>query len=440
MKGRTSPPRQSRITQDAVDPLSTQVETFSLEGASVMRTVSLRDGTTNRSSLPRHDTQITKRFADDLSSHWDKSLLTHDRTVPWEAKRGHVAVVDLFSGVGGISLGVQEACRALGLGFEVARACDLDAEALATYNKNFGARTGESLDLSGLSSMLGSTMTPAELQLTRGISDRPDLLVAGPPCQGHSNLNNHTRRDDPKNELYFKVVRAAELLKPRFVLIENVPTVTKDLRNVVPRAATALRGLGYELDHGVVDLTRLGVAQTRKRHLLVARRLSPEYIAEPLSVSGIVRQFERKRRSVRWAIGDLYGLETDLFIDELPESSEVTKKRIEYLFEHGLFDLPDRQRPDCHRNGEHTYQSVYGRMKWEDPSPTITSGFFTMGRGRFVHPQRRSVLTAHEAARLQFFPDSFDWSEIQTRRGLAQAIGNAVPPKLSYVFALALLR
>jgi DNA (cytosine-5)-methyltransferase 1 len=74
------------------------------------------------------------------------------------------------------------------------------------------------------------------------------------------------------------------------------------------------------------------------------------------------------------------------------------------------------------------------------PSPTITGGFYTMGQGRFVHPARRSTLTAHEAARIQFFPDWFDWRATNTRSSISQAIGNAVPPKLSYIFGLAFLR
>jgi DNA (cytosine-5)-methyltransferase 1 len=418
-------------------------ERYSRDGSHLVRTLQLRNGEVVRTVASHHGTTVPAILAGDGGADWDKSFLCGGSSGPWEAGRGHVVVVDLFSGVGGMSLGVREACRALGLGFEVARACDLDEEALATYNNNFGARTADAFDLNGLSSILGSTKTPVEVQLTRAVDCRPDVLVAGPPCQGHSNLNNHTRRDDPKNELYFKVARAAELLRPRIVLVENVPTVTKDVKRVVPRTAEALRHLGYEVDHGVVDLTRLGVAQTRKRHVLVARLLAPGGSQPPqgtLSVEDTIKRFEAQPRTVRWAIGDLFGKHEHEQMDSLPELSPITRRRIDYLFQHKLYDLPDRQRPDCHRDGDHTYQSVYGRMRWDLPSPTITSGFFTMGRGRFVHPQRKNVLTAREAARLQFFPDNFDWSGVNTRGGLARAIGNAVPPKLSYVFLAELLR
>ena len=97
-------------------------------------------------------------------------------------------------------------------------------------------------------------------------------------------------------------------------------------------------------------------------------------------------------------------------------------------------------RPDCHRKKSHTYQSVYGRMSWLEAAPTITSGYETMGRGRFVHPKRRRTITAHEAARLQFIPDFVDFSSVVERSSLDRLIGNAVPPKLSYVLGLELLR
>jgi DNA (cytosine-5)-methyltransferase 1 len=84
---------------------------------------------------------------------------------------------------------------------------------------------------------------------------------------------------------------------------------------------------------------------------------------------------------------------------------------------------------------------VYGRMRWEEPAPTMTGGFLTMGQGRFVHPKRRRTITAHEGARIQFIPDFFDFSSLADSRALlTETIGNAVPPKLSYVIALELMR
>lgn len=116
--------------------------------------------------------------------------------------------------------------------------------------------------------------------------------------------------------------------------------------------------------------------------------------------------------------------------------------RIDYLFDNDLYELPDAVRPDCHKNG-HTYRSVYGRLKWENPSPTITTGFLTPGRGRYIHPRQRRTLTPHEAARIQAFPDSFSFLSVEgndlTKKTLTKLIGQAVPPPLGHAAALVAL-
>src|SRR5207248_3050927 len=143
-----------------------------------------------------------------------------------------------------------------------------------------------------------------------------------------------------------------------------------------------------------------------------------------------------------WAIRDIARGMSAAVMDQSAEAIDITRKRINYLFDHKLYELPNSQRPACHKEKDHTYKSVYGRMRWTSPAPTITCGFVTMGCGRFVHPSRRRTITPHEAARIQYIPDFFDFSPaVQKSRGSAlELIGNAVPPKLSYVFALELLR
>jgi DNA (cytosine-5)-methyltransferase 1 len=110
-----------------------------------------------------------------------------------------------------------------------------------------------------------------------------------------------------------------------------------------------------------------------------------------------------------------------------------------YLVDKKVFELPNRLRPICHQNGQHSYASVYGRLLWNQPAQTITSGYGSMGQGRYVHPLGRRTLTPHEAARLQLFPDWYDFGP-GPRTKWATAIGNAVPFKLSYIFGVNLLR
>src|SRR5262249_42014582 len=112
--------------------------------------------------------------------------------------------------------------------------------------------------------------------------------------------------------------------------------------------------------------------------------------------------------------------------------SELNSKRIAWLFSHGKFDLPNSQRPKCHREKPHSYNSVYGRLRWNLPAQTITTGFGSMGQGRYVHPSRHRTITPHEAARLQCLPDFFVFDAVVSRGAWADLIGNAVPPFLLF--------
>lgn len=352
---------------------------------------------------------------------------------PLTSPLGAVQVVDLFAGCGGISLGIAEACRSLGYEFDCRLALDSHSPSADVYRHNFpGAHVLVQDINSVLDGVVGQRATSTEQKLHRAIGS-PDLLVGGPPCQGHSDLNNWTRRQDSKNALYLRMVRAAEILRPRALVIENVPGALNDRSRVVDVSRERLEALGYRTDVQVVDISTLGVAQTRKRLLLTAYERD-FFLAERLD------RYRTERRSIRWAIEDLATLSSGTLFDEATRSVAATKRRIEYLFDNDLYDLPNSERPACHAKGDHSYSSVYGRLSWDKPAQTITTGFYCMCMGRYVHPSQRRTITAHEAARLQFFPDWFDFSSVQRRGDLATMIGNAVPPKLSYVVAVELLK
>ncbi|SDS16430.1 DNA (cytosine-5)-methyltransferase 1 [Agrococcus carbonis] len=254
------------------------------------------------------------------------------------------------------------------------------------------------------------------------------VLTGGPPCQGHSNLNNHTRRVDPKNGLYLRMVRAAEILSPELILIENVPAVLRDRHDgegVVVRAERHLQDIGYQVGQAVVALDTIGVAQTRRRHVLLATRdgdIAPRLVLEALAKSA-------DRRDLRWAIHDLMGADDGSLRDRAPRAKADNQARMRWMLENDAYDLPNHLRPKCHQD-DHSYKSMYGRLRWEDPAQTITSGFGSIGQGRFMHPELPRALTAHEAARIQGFPDYFDFSGCSTGSALATMIGNAVPPPL----------
>ncbi|MDN4477298.1 DNA cytosine methyltransferase [Demequina sp. SYSU T00039] len=339
-------------------------------------------------------------------------------------------IVDLFAGCGGLTLGIAQAAAENGLRLEIPLAVDFEALATAVYKKNFPfSERVETAPVEGyFDGELGAPHTLAEKRTAAEARD-VDVLLGGPPCQGHSNLNNHTRRVDGKNALYLRMVRAAEVLTPRAVLIENVPAVLNDRHDgegVVERARKHLTALGYAVDDQVVELDKLGVAQTRRRHILLAIRdndaTSPEAVFNAVPL--------HPRRDLRWAIGDLVDVDATNPIDRAPEAQAANKKRMQYLLDNDLYDLPNALRPHC-QQGEHSYKSMYGRLRWNEPAQTITSGFGSIGQGRYMHPERPRALTAHEAARIQGFPDYFDFSPCPTRGALATMIGNAVPPALT---------
>lgn len=380
---------------------------------------------------------------DDLRKAADLTYLRR-RERPSVADGSKVRVVDLFSGCGAMGLGVAEACRAVGRRFVPAGALDVSQRVLDVFSHNFDTSRQPAVDLAEvLSGNLEDSPRSQETELLARLG-HVDFVVAGPPCQGHSNLNNFTRRNDPKNALYFLVARFAKLFLPRWIVIENVMAVLHDKNDVVHRTQDALENLGYETADGIVDLWTIGVAQTRRRHVLVAQlRSHANYGPRELPyLADMIAPYATRARSVRWAIEDLLDVHSHSVLDAPRNSDEITRTRIDYLFDHDIHTLPKSHRPESHKgkNGE-TYKSVYGRMYWEEPAPTITGGFATMGQGRFVHPKRRRTITAHEAARIQFIPDFFDFKALgDNRSAIAEAIGNAVPPKLSFVIALELLR
>lgn len=402
--------------------------------SSIERIVTLRSGGSWRTRISVNADEALDTSEEALAARFDKGYLCL-RTRPQVGQRvREFRVVDLFSGCGAMSLGISEAIRAVGARMVPVMAVDFNQTALRVYEDNFPGVWAVSDPIESLlDGALGSPPSAAERDLIARIG-RVDLLIGGPPCQGHSSLNNHTRRADPKNKLYERMARLADLVAPTHVIIENVSAVLHDKGRVVDRTIEHLRRIGYSIDDSVVEAVRIGVPQRRRRHFVVASQtVQPD-------IGGAVTAFTRRERSVTWAIGDLVRTKRDRVFDQTATPSPVNRARIEYLFAERCYELPDAERPDCHRLEEHSYKSVYGRLRPNEPAQTITSGFQSMGQGRYVHPTQRRTITPHEAARLQFIPDFFDFGSVSKRTALAEMIGNAVPSKLAYVLGLELLR
>lgn len=429
---------QPTLFGDSGSPLTNgagfeSVESFSRDSASDCLVRSVRTGTEEEvvSLVPPCGEPFLS--GDDLRADYDAAWLRADFLPNLDEDRGTVRIADLFSGCGGMTLGVAEAARALGLYAEPVLAVDRDPVALDVFHENFpDARTESDRVEKFFGLERDERFDAAQRQFRREVGEI-DVLLGGPPCQGHSNLNNNTRRDDPKNALFFTMARAAELLRPKHVIVENVRDIVHDRDEVFRVTRNYFENeLEYSVDTKLLKAEYYGVPQHRHRMFLVASR------TREVSVDEFVAPFRTRPRTFFWACGDLTGSTAPSGFDSAAQPIDRTKRRIDWLHDNDEWDLPAEHRPPCHRDG-HTYPGVYGRM-WEDePAPTITTGFPYMGQGRFVHPTERRTITPHEAARLQFFPDRFTFGE-RSRAAYKRLIGNAVPPKLTYVLALSLLR
>ncbi len=377
---------------------------------------------------------------------WDRQLLLgrSPLTEP-PCNVDSVSIVDLFCGAGGFTEGIRQGLGSLGISSKVLAACDIDRKALDIYELNHTPDIGLANDLNTYIDYslrrksehniefsdvryAGHDLKALE-HLIRGC----DILIAGPPCQGHSNLNNHSRRNDPRNNLYISVAAYAALLKPRLIAIENVQTVIHDKASVVDRTKSLLKGLGYEIEESTINGINIGMAQTRKRHFLIAKK-SP---SAPLnSILDAYRYHYSAPRPVSWCLDiapNIYDCENEFY---LPSTlSADNQQRVEWLFDNDQYDLPNYLRPECHQK-EHNYKSIYGRLCWDHPSGTITTGFHSPGRGRYIHPKERRVLTACEASLIQGFPLTYKFFCDEFTHGrnlLAKVIGDAVSPQMARV-------
>lgn len=428
---------------------SEKLESYVFDGACVVRTLSV--GTRSWRSMV--DNLADVGLSADAA--WWQSFL-RGGTVYLDDLGGKprtLRSVDAFCGCGGLTLGAAQAAIATGRRLESIAAIDVDPDGLALHKANFGTKhtlhtnasslvdwhvTGE-----GASSRFAYEPEILDSNLSQEVG-KIDLFLAGPPCQGHSNLNNKTRREDPRNLLYVTAVALGVGLKAKAILLENVPEVVSDKSDVVATAKSLLKAAGYGfIDSGILAADHMGGAQTRKRYFLIAVKGVGESV---LTFKDVAKGLRHGARSLSWAIGDLLSdpeaPQKTGIMDTVPTLSADNMARIHHLFDNNLYDLPNSVRPDCHKNG-HTYPAVYGRLWWDKPAQTITTGFLSPGRGRYVHPIRPRVISPHEAARIQFFPDTYkfvlDEANPPSRSGLTKWIGDAVPPLLGYAATMPLM-
>ena len=324
--------------------------------------------------------------------------------------------IDLFCGAGGLTDGLKQA------GFHVIGAVELDPIAAATYRRNHRTPTLWQEDIRCLTAkhvMQACHIAPGDL----------DLLAGCPPCQGFSRmrtLNRGTTADDERNDLVFEFLRFVKVLKPKTIMLENVPGLATDRRMV--EFCARLEARGYSVVRTIVNAADYGVPQRRQRLLLLASRASEVTI--PPAVA--------KRTTVRDAIGMLPRPHTSSDpLHNLPENrAPHVRELIRRIPKNGgsRSALPDAQQRRCHQTTAGFYD-VYGRLAWDTVAPTITTGCTNPSKGRFLHPAQDRALTLREAALLQSFPPSYYFSLERGKEHAAAMIGNALPPRMIKVFA-----
>lgn len=344
-------------------------------------------------------------------------------------------MIDLFAGVGGLSLGFEQ------MGFDVVIANEYDASIAQAYINN---RNNPN--------MIVADITKLPIHETFGkYRGQVDLVVGGPPCQGYSQKGQRKTINDPRNFLFRYFVDVVKEVSPQYFVMENVPNLlTAEKGYFKNELIMMFTELGYTINAQVLCAADYGVPQNRNRAFIIGKRDAENPVDMPI-------KFE-KRTTIWDAISDLAYLKSGegAEISNYMKSAEsdyqtVMRKGSEKIYNHvatnhskivleRLAIIPPKGGKE-HLPPEHLTKSIYSgtweRIDADDISVTITTRFDTPSSGKFTHPYLDRAITVREAARIQSFPDTFRFYGTKTSQ--MKQVGNAVPPLLSKAIAKAIL-
>ncbi|WP_337406834.1 DNA cytosine methyltransferase [Mitsuokella jalaludinii] len=330
--------------------------------------------------------------------------------------RKKIRTIDCFCGAGGLSLGFEAE------GFDVVYAFDIDETAIETYKHNSKYHHGKAFKRD----IYNVSKKSIEQDLGK-LLGKIDIIIGGPPCQGFS-VQRRGDDNDHRNKLILEYCRLINEIKPRFFVLENVGgLMSKRGKPYISTLIETLSSNGYLIQTRKLLASDFGVPQNRRRVIVVGEMSTDGFthFKYPSPENGA-------KKTVREAIYDLMDkTENDIPNHKADKLSEINLKRIRSIKEgQGQDSLPDELQLKCHKkNNGHRHLDTYGRMAWDQPSPTITARFDSFSRGRFGHPVLDRTITLREGARLQTFPDDFEF--LGTKVEVAKQIGNAVPPVLA---------
>jgi len=328
--------------------------------------------------------------------------------------------VDFFCGGGGMSFGMQDS------GIQVLAGIDYEENCRATYNANIGKDKFIKADVFELKE--------EELEKTLKLKRNDDelLLIGCSPCQFWSIINTDKKKSQNSKNLLVEFERFVKYFNPGYVVVENVPGVLrKKGESGLETFINWLEENKYTVHFKVHNTSEYGVPQNRKRFTLIANRVTDSAL-EPIKSNKIL--------TVRDVIGVENGFskikaghrDETVFNHSVPNISDLTLRRLKKVKKDGGNRLSFANDPelqlDCFIGRDNSFKDTFGRLWWDKPSPTITTKFFSVSNGRFVHPVENRALSIREGATLQSFPK--DYKFIGTSMGsIARLIGNAVPPE-----------
>lgn len=331
-----------------------------------------------------------------------------------------IEAVDLFCGAGGLTAGLIKSGVNVRAGYDVAEECRFAYE----FNNHVPFINKDVAEV--MATEIASWYSKGSIRLLAGCA----------PCQPFSTYNfGKDTTVDKKWPLLYHFSRLIKEIEPELVTMENVPNIVK--HKVYQDFVAQLESLGYTISAKEVSCLNYGIPQTRSRHVLLASKVGTVKLIQPT---------HSKPVTVRNTISKLEPLlagQTSLK-DPLHKSSKLDEKNLQRIMHSKpggtWMDWPVNLRAECHKKQSgKTYTSVYGRMEWDKPAPTMTTLCYGFGNGRFGHPEQDRAISLREAALFQTFPDCYKFTEtskIINFRKVGRMIGNAVPVRLGEVIGL----
>jgi DNA (cytosine-5)-methyltransferase 1 len=331
--------------------------------------------------------------------------------------------IDFFCGCGGMTAGLKRA------GIEVRMGLDLDPLCRETYEQN-----------NNVPFEIADIRKVSKRKIKNAIGhcgSRPILFAGCAPCQPFSKVRKSGVKKHPDEDLLSQFLQLVLIFQPHFVLCENVPRMlnTKNGNLIVSPFIRHLKAAGYATDMAIINATAFDVPQNRRRLVIMASRIH-EKVKIPIGPT------TGNAPTVRLAIENLPRLVAGEKCDQIPNHwaanlSLENLARIHSVPKDGgdLRNVPVNLRPPSRKNlnkyGQGSFFDVYGRMKWDEPSPTLTTRCISYSNGRYGHPEQDRAISVREAARLQSFDDSYVFHTTRINDA-AKMIGNAVPVRMAY--------